>query len=279
MLSKRMTAKSLELNPASQARNRMVNDSRDCHPAGCDRPPDSPPPPPALLPLSATAVLLRPFPEYATPEFSEDLCLFSETGWCSAIFYVSPVVASKRSELSVLAQERTPSFFLFSATLHFQTHSHHLPCGPRTPQITGSISKLSNLTSHRPRNQFNNPRELHSSAVLQLTGNDTHTRLEQFFLPSLELDERGREQRVEQEALSASHNETGTAEEDAVPEETQSTTKRIWQTAKTTNDKRATWPVKTLQREKWSERWCWRGGDRQREKPMARDRLSLEPMK
>lgn len=80
MLSKRMTAKSLELNPASQARNRMVNDSRDCHPAGCDRPPDSPPPPPpALLPLSATAVLLRPFPEYATPEFSEDLC-FSETG-------------------------------------------------------------------------------------------------------------------------------------------------------------------------------------------------------
>lgn len=80
MLSKRMTAKSLELKPASQARNRMVKDSKDCHPAGCDRPPDRPPTAPALLPLSAAAVLLRPFPEYDAPEFSEDLCLLSETG-------------------------------------------------------------------------------------------------------------------------------------------------------------------------------------------------------
>ncbi len=64
MLSKRMTAKSLELKPANHARNRMVKDSKDCHPAGWDRPPDRPPPPaPALLPLSDTAVLLRPFPE------------------------------------------------------------------------------------------------------------------------------------------------------------------------------------------------------------------------
>lgn len=29
---------------------------------------------------------------------------------------------------------KNPPFFLFPATLHFQTHSHHLPCGPRTPQ-------------------------------------------------------------------------------------------------------------------------------------------------
>lgn len=87
MLSKRMTAKSLELKPASQARNRMVNDNRDCQPAGCDRPPDRPPPAaPALLPLSETAaalllpLLLRPFPEYDAPEFNADLCLPSETG-------------------------------------------------------------------------------------------------------------------------------------------------------------------------------------------------------
>lgn len=80
MLSKRMTAKSLELKPASQARKRMVNDSKDCQPAGCDRPPDRPPAAPVLLPLSVTAVLLRPFPEYEDPEFSDDLCLFSETG-------------------------------------------------------------------------------------------------------------------------------------------------------------------------------------------------------
>lgn len=79
MLSKRMTAKSLELKPASQARKRMVNDRRDCHPAGCDRPPDRPPAAPALLPRS-TAALLRPFPEYDAPEFSDDLCLLSETG-------------------------------------------------------------------------------------------------------------------------------------------------------------------------------------------------------
>lgn len=115
MLSKRMTAKSLELKPASQARNRMVKDSRDCHPAGCDRPPDRPPPPPpdpAVLHLSPTAVLLRPFPEYDAPEFSEDLCLLSETGWCSAIFYGSPVVASKRCELSFMTQERKAPLLL-----------------------------------------------------------------------------------------------------------------------------------------------------------------------
>lgn len=79
MLSKRMTAKSLELKPASQARKRMVNDSRDCQPAGCDRPPDRPPAAPASLPRS-TAALLRPFPEYGAPELSDDLCLLSETG-------------------------------------------------------------------------------------------------------------------------------------------------------------------------------------------------------
>lgn len=43
MLSKRMTAKSLELKPASQARKRMVKERRDCQPAGCDKPPDSAP--------------------------------------------------------------------------------------------------------------------------------------------------------------------------------------------------------------------------------------------
>lgn len=80
MLSKRITAKSLELKPASQARNRMVKDSKDCQPAGCDRPPERPPTAPALLPLSVTAVLLRPFPEYDAVEFSEDLCLLSEIG-------------------------------------------------------------------------------------------------------------------------------------------------------------------------------------------------------
>lgn len=82
MLSKRMTAKSLELKPASQARNRTVKDSRDCQPAGCDRPPDSPPAPAEGLSLSAAAAaaLLRPFPEYGPVEFREDLCLLSGAG-------------------------------------------------------------------------------------------------------------------------------------------------------------------------------------------------------
>lgn len=79
MLSKRMTAKSLELKPASQAKNRIVKDSKDCHPAGCDRPPERAPADPGLLLLSAT-VLLRPFPEYDAPEFRWDLCLLSEAG-------------------------------------------------------------------------------------------------------------------------------------------------------------------------------------------------------
>lgn len=80
MLSKRMTAKSLELKPASQARNRMVKDSRDCQPAGCDRPPGCPPSPAAAPSLSATAVLLRPFPEHEAAEFSEDRYLLSDAG-------------------------------------------------------------------------------------------------------------------------------------------------------------------------------------------------------
>ena len=67
MLSKRMTAKSLELKPANQARKRMVKDRRDCHPAGCAKPPDRPPAPPAEPPGSPTAeeelLLVRPFPE------------------------------------------------------------------------------------------------------------------------------------------------------------------------------------------------------------------------
>lgn len=145
MLSKRMTAKSLELKPASQARNRMVKDSKDCHPAGCDRPPDRAPTAPALLPLSAAAALLRPFPEYDAPELSEDLCLLSETGWCSAIFYVSPVVeqASEASYLLSYRKEVPPfSFFRCHAPLP-KPLAPPFPPQPRAPRNTGYGSQSS----------------------------------------------------------------------------------------------------------------------------------------
>lgn len=80
MLSNRMTAKSLELNPARQARKRMLNDRRDCHPAGWVSPPDRPPfpPPPPVAPgrlLACTVPLALP----------DALCLPSLAAWCSAI--------------------------------------------------------------------------------------------------------------------------------------------------------------------------------------------------
>lgn len=81
MLSKRITAKSRELNPANQARKRMVNDSKDCHPAGCVSPPDRPPP------LHPAGELGRPLPETEPPELELALCLQSEAVWCSAMFW------------------------------------------------------------------------------------------------------------------------------------------------------------------------------------------------
>lgn len=83
MLSKRITAKSLELNPANQARKSMVNDSKDCHPAGCVSPPERPPPPPPATEFG------RPLPECEPPAFEDALCLHSEMEWCSAMFCVS----------------------------------------------------------------------------------------------------------------------------------------------------------------------------------------------
>lgn len=81
MLSKRITAKSRELNPANQARKRMVNDSKDCHPAGCVSPPERPPP------LHPAGELGRPFPETEPPALELALCLQSEAVWCSAMFW------------------------------------------------------------------------------------------------------------------------------------------------------------------------------------------------
>lgn len=81
MLSKRITAKSRELNPANQARKRMVNDSKDCHPAGCVSPPDRPPP------LHPAGELGRPLPETEPPALELALCLQSEAVWCSAMFW------------------------------------------------------------------------------------------------------------------------------------------------------------------------------------------------
>ncbi len=83
MLSKRITAKSRELNPANQARKRMVNDSKDCHPAGCVSPPDRAPP---LSPHPA-GELCRPLPETEPPALELPLCLQSEAVWCSAMFW------------------------------------------------------------------------------------------------------------------------------------------------------------------------------------------------
>lgn len=99
MLSKRITAKSLELKPASQARNRMVKESRDCQPAGCDKPPDSPPP----GERAATVLLLlaeEPDPERPELRAGEEapeltvaaLCLLSRAA-CSAMLDSPPLAA------------------------------------------------------------------------------------------------------------------------------------------------------------------------------------------
>lgn len=80
MLSNRITAKSLELNPARQARKRMLNESKDCHPAGCVSPPDRPPLPPP--PPEAPG---RLFPCTEPPALVDALCLPSLAAWCSAI--------------------------------------------------------------------------------------------------------------------------------------------------------------------------------------------------
>lgn len=80
MLSNRITAKSLELNPARQARKRMLNESKDCHPAGCVSPPDRPP-----LPPPPPAAPGRLFPCTEPPELLNALCLPSLETWCSAI--------------------------------------------------------------------------------------------------------------------------------------------------------------------------------------------------
>uniref|UniRef100_A0A9L0RBV2 Uncharacterized protein n=1 Tax=Equus caballus TaxID=9796 RepID=A0A9L0RBV2_HORSE len=91
MLSKRMTAKRRELKPASQARKRMVKESSDCQPAGCDKPPDSPAgagfggatPPAALCAHWAPGPWwpCRLFPRAMRPlhgdELRDDLCLLS----------------------------------------------------------------------------------------------------------------------------------------------------------------------------------------------------------
>lgn len=84
MLSKRITAKSLELNPASQARKSIVNDNRDCHPAGCVSPPERPPLPPPPPP----AALARLLPSIELPALADALCLPSEAEWCSTMFSV-----------------------------------------------------------------------------------------------------------------------------------------------------------------------------------------------
>ena len=87
MLSNRITAKSLELKPARQARKRMLKESKDCHPAGCVSPPDRPPllllllPPPP--PAAAAPGLLFPCTEL--PALADALCLPSLAAWCSAI--------------------------------------------------------------------------------------------------------------------------------------------------------------------------------------------------
>lgn len=83
MLSNRITAKSLELNPARQARKRILNESRDCHPAGCVSPPDRPPLPPPPPPPPAAPGLLFPCTE--PPALVDALCLPSLAAWCSAI--------------------------------------------------------------------------------------------------------------------------------------------------------------------------------------------------
>lgn len=80
MLSNRITAKSLELNPARQARKRMLKESKDCHPAGCVSPPDRPP-----LPPPPPAAPGRLFPCTEPPELLKALCLPSLAAWCSAI--------------------------------------------------------------------------------------------------------------------------------------------------------------------------------------------------
>lgn len=111
MLSKRMTAKSLELKPASQARKRIVKESSDCQPAGCDRPPDRPPPPagaPGPVAASELPRLLASAWEFEDDDETAalDLCFWSGAE-CSAMLVpgllaFSPPNAQRRRSRSRL---------------------------------------------------------------------------------------------------------------------------------------------------------------------------------
>ncbi len=130
-------------------------------------------------------------------------------------------MASKRSYLLSHRKEKPPP--LLPSRCHAPLPKPLAPPSlraPHPPKHTGCDSKLSNLASHRPQNQLNNPRESHSSTVLQRTGSDTCGSSSSSFLPWNWM--KGRELLLEQEEPSASHSETGTAERSAAPGETQS---------------------------------------------------------
>lgn len=125
MLSNRITAKSLELNPARQARKRMLNESKDCHPAGCVSPPDRPP-----LPPPPPAAPGRLFPCTEPPALVDALCLPSLAACCSAISarsvgWICSCPAPRLSPRSVLS-------YTSLCCAHFSQVSYHLtPSGVR----------------------------------------------------------------------------------------------------------------------------------------------------
>lgn len=95
-LSKRITANSLEMNPHTHARKRMVKDSRHRHPAGWDNPPFLPPPPAALERLIPGGEPPVPAEDlrWSSVIFCQDNCLF--------ITYYSQVCPVNRFDQRIL---------------------------------------------------------------------------------------------------------------------------------------------------------------------------------
>lgn len=170
MLSNRITAKSLELNPARQARKRMLNESKDCHPAGCVSPPDRPP-----LPPPPPAAPGRLFPCTEPPAFVDALCLPSLAACCSAISarslgWICSCHALRLSLRSVLS---CPSL---GCARSFQVSYHLSPSGVGYNLIQCSYSESPPLHpethTHAPHTGAATVNPLHDWTLVERGGRD-----------------------------------------------------------------------------------------------------------
>lgn len=128
-LSKRITANSLEMNPHTHARKRMVRDSRERHPAGWDNPPFPPPPP---------AELERLIPGGEPPVPAEHL------RWSSVIFcqddslfitYYSQVCPVNRFDRRIFTSSSSPSSRRQAARIGYKTRVQLVVSNSRTNHL------------------------------------------------------------------------------------------------------------------------------------------------